>query len=262
MKLYTKLCKEKNQKPEFIKSNIKPNEIFDITKSIRQGEKEFQKKSKSGNFTQKSLYEVIFILIKSICINLTTLKSYEKDDEKAYISVLKLLNTLNKTKTSNEELTKEIEHFSEVDFRLQKRINELQSYEFGRQKESEVSYSTRVGKAILVAGENIKELELVLEATKGKGIDLATLGRIGERQRQRVRLNVSSDQLCFGQEAVNGHGIVLALPSVDAVLYSAAKGEEKGGAALPIDGIALPDQLLSVLAKGTKLSASAGDDGG
>ena len=93
--LYEKLCREKGLVPENLKTNIKPNKIFDITKSLKQGEREFLKKIKSLNYLERGMFELTFNIIKSICVNLITLQTYGKNDDDTYYEILEFLNYLN-----------------------------------------------------------------------------------------------------------------------------------------------------------------------
>jgi len=174
--LYEKLCREKGVQPENLKTNIKPNKIFDITKSLKQGEKEFIRKIKSLNYLERGMFELTFNIIKSICINIITLQTYGKNEDDTYYEILEFLNYLNNKTADIEEIKEFTDSFTEYDYKLTKRINELQTYNYGKQEECEVSFSTRPNKAILVTGENIKELELILNATEGKNIDVYTHG--------------------------------------------------------------------------------------
>ena len=174
--LYEKLCREKGLVSENLKTNIKPNKVFDITKSLKQGEREFQKKIKTLNYLERGMFELTFNIIKSICVNLITLQTYGKNDDDAYYEILEFLNYLNEKTADIDEIKEFTDNFAEYDYKLTKRINELQTYNYGKQEESEVSFSTRPNKAILVTGENIRELELILKATEGKGIDVYTHG--------------------------------------------------------------------------------------
>ena len=55
-----------------------------------------------------------------------------------------------------------------------KKIRKIQEKEYGLQIQSEVSFSTRKGQAVLVVGSNLKELEQILDKFKDKNIDIYT----------------------------------------------------------------------------------------
>ena len=82
--IYKKACKEKNIKPKEIKTNLKLTKNLSITDLIQLGEKEFSKKLKFIPENKRNIYEIIFLILKSICINLVELKSYRLNDNCAY----------------------------------------------------------------------------------------------------------------------------------------------------------------------------------
>lgn len=176
--IYNKICVERNIKPKEIKTNLKLNRKLNITDLIQLGEKEFSKKLKSVSENKRNIYEIIFLILKSICINLVELKSYNLNDNCAYSEILYLLNTLNFPEISEKLLLKKIKKAIEIDYILTRKLYEIRKENFGEQTEAEVSYSTYPNKAILVAGTNIQELKNVLDATKDSGIDVYTHGEM------------------------------------------------------------------------------------
>ena len=158
------------------KTNIKLDKKLDITELIRLGEKEFSGKLKSLSDEKRNLYEIIFLVLKSICINLVELKSFGTDDNCAYTEILYLLNTINFPELSKRILTKKINLAVKIDYGLIKKLYEIKQEKYGEQTEGNVPYTTYKGKAILVAGTNLQELKHVLDATKNSDISVYTHG--------------------------------------------------------------------------------------
>lgn len=175
---YKNVCKTKGIKPKKIKANIKLNKNLNITDLIRLGEGEFSQKLKSLSDEKRNLYEIIFLVMKSICINLVELKSFGIDNNKAYIEILNLLNTINYPEIPKEILIKKINKSTEIDYILSKKLHETKIKHYGYPDEVEVSYTTVPNKAILVAGTNLQELKKVLDATEGLNIDVYTHGEM------------------------------------------------------------------------------------
>ena len=176
IKKYEENCKENNIVPECLKSILKFRQSSDIIKSIQFGEKEFLKKTKSLSTQTRDLYKILFVLAKSICINVLDLESFGIEDETGYISILKLLNSLNTDEPDNdtEKLKSLIEKISITDNALMKTLQKAKEDRYGKQQQYEVSYTTTPGKTVLVVGSNIRELEDILEAFKDKEIDVYT----------------------------------------------------------------------------------------
>lgn len=175
---YKRICKDRNILPKEVKTNIKLNRKLNITDLIQLGEKEFSKKLKTISDEKRNLYEIIFLILKSICINLVELKSFGINDSCGYSEILYLLNTINFPELSSKILIKKINKAVEIDYMLSRKIYEARTNYFGKQTEADVSYTTYPNKAILVAGTNIQELKKVLDATKNKNIDVYTHGEM------------------------------------------------------------------------------------
>ena len=174
IKKYEENCKDSNAVPECLKSILKFKQNTDIIKSIQFGEKEFLKKAKSLSDEVRDLYKILLVLAKSICINILDLESFGIEDSVGYVSILKLLNSLNTDSQDVDMLKSTIEEISDVDNKLMKALQTAKEERYGSQEICEVSYSTTPGKAVLVVGSNIRELEDILEAFKDKNIDVYT----------------------------------------------------------------------------------------
>ena len=174
--LYERICKNNNLNTEKLELQLKLNKKFDLNESIKQGEREFIRKNKLLDQQHRHIYEIMFVLIKNVCINLIQLKSYGKDFEDAYYSMLQVLSTMNYKKSSIESLKKIVQRFTLINYKLTQILHNTEIKTYGKQEPVEVSFSTRPGKAILVSGSNLKELEDVLKATKGSDLDVYTHG--------------------------------------------------------------------------------------
>lgn len=171
--IYEKSCAEIGLEPQYLKSVIKYDKEIDIIKSIQLGEKEFLKKIKQLSQEIQDLYKIVFVVAKSICINILDLDTFEVDSNEGYMMILKLFNSLN-TDFKLEDLKLLIIEATELDNKLMKLLRTKQEERYGKQRVNDVSYTTTPSKAILVVGSNIRELEDVLEAVKNTDIDVYT----------------------------------------------------------------------------------------
>lgn len=175
--LYEKACNKKNVPIETHKSYFKYSKSFDLTDAIRKGEKYFLKQSMSFSQRQKDLYAIIIFLVKSLAIKILELESLGKKDDEAYYSVLNLLNSVSPTEEFSEEKTKDqINKAIETYYNLVKNVFYTQIELYGETGMVDVSFSTYLGKAILVSGTDLKKLELILKATEKTDIDVYTHG--------------------------------------------------------------------------------------
>ena len=171
---YKTLCKEKNVEPELINISLDFNKNIQLSDYIRLGEKEFNKRIKDLSDDIRNLYRMLFIVVKSFCINILTFESYGGILEDEVTKVMETFNLLNSSEKNKEELKNFLLSLSSADCSLMEKIKNIREQNYGEPYETDVSFSTTKGKAILVVGSNLKELEQILDKTKDKNIDIYT----------------------------------------------------------------------------------------
>ena len=169
IKMFNEVCQEKELPDESF-----PDGQTCLNEYIRFGEKKFNKRIQSISTEERNLYNILFILIKSLCINILVLESYNGVSDEYILSVYGVLSLFNSEKSAKEKLRDLILDISEKDCNLMKTISILREEKYGEQEESTVSFSTTKGKAILVVGSNIRELEQILDVFSEKEIDVYT----------------------------------------------------------------------------------------
>lgn len=174
--LYVQLCEKNHQKIAMIKSYLKTSQEFDISNVIRRGEKIYIKRIASYDSEQKIFFDVILFLIKNLCLKIIQIKSYKKNYQKTYHAVLTLLNTMNFNNITNEEVKTIIEDCNAEYSNIVQELSNAQEEAYGERKSVNIAFSPRNGKAILVSGIDMTQLEAVLEATKNRGVDVYTHG--------------------------------------------------------------------------------------
>lgn len=171
---YKNLCKEKNIQFEELKSCQIPDKKTTINEYIRLGEKEFNKRIQTTSNENIILYRILFVLIKSICTNILTYESYNFNADTEIIFVLKILNHLNSPDNTKEFLKELISELAQRDCKLMTKIRNIQENSYGNQREYNISFSTTKGKAVLVVGSNLRELEQILDKLENCNIDIYT----------------------------------------------------------------------------------------
>lgn len=174
IKEYKSVCKGNNIKPEYLDTSNILNKSKNLTDYIRLGEKEFNKRIKKITEDIRNLYKILFIIIKSLCINILKYESCGENANDEIISVMEGFNLLNNPNKTKEELKNFIYTISLKDFELMKKLRNILEKTYGEQREENVSFSTTKGKAVLVVGSNLKELEKILDKTKEENIDVYT----------------------------------------------------------------------------------------
>lgn len=176
--LYANLCYKNNLEAKFLKTEFKHHKEFDIADIIKRGERYYVKKNTELTSEQKNLYDIMILLIKRICIKIIQLKSYDKDYETAYITILTLLNTMNTEKIKISEIRNVIEVCNSEYYKLLKTLYAIQEETYGEREVVNISFAPRTGKAILVSGIDMTQLDAVLKATRDREVDVYTHGMI------------------------------------------------------------------------------------
>lgn len=171
---YVKLSSKKKLKPELLKKTVNISNSTPISKAIAAGEKLFLSRYKKLSIEQKNLVDILEIVIKSCSSNIVNLSEISSFDDSTYHQVLEALNLLNKENLNDKELKLYISNLAKSDFDLQQKICSSLLDKFGKIEKTEVSYSTRKGKAILVSGNNFENLYKILEDTENKNVDVYT----------------------------------------------------------------------------------------
>lgn len=176
--LYQELCKKNESPMKYYKTQIRLNKDFTVSDIVKQGHK-YSNKLKQ-NFTQQQLigFDVILIVLKSICLYMVELQALGVDIDKYYAELLYAIETHRFEGITDEQIVEHIQKVARFDYELVELLFKTRQENYGAFTETDVLMSHKEGKAILVAGHDLKELGLLLEATKDKGIDVYTHGRM------------------------------------------------------------------------------------
>lgn len=175
-KVYAEVSQKRGINPEFFKSHLKVSNSSNMAEVIKKGEKYFIQRNKYYTSEQKNFSDIMFFLIKNICIKIIQIRSFKKDYENAYNTILKLLLglsleniTIKGTKPLIDEGTNEYHNLIKV-------LSDAQEEAYGERESVHIPFAPRTGKAILVSGIDMTQLEAVLYATAGRNIDVYTHG--------------------------------------------------------------------------------------
>lgn len=169
---------ELNSNVDIEREKNKAIELFEetksIVKSIKFGEKIFNRALEEITSEIRDLYNIILVITKSLSINLLDLESFGNESNEAFVMILDLLGRINLEENDVNLLKSKIVDSAKLDCKLMRLIRESQEKLYGKQGIAEVTYSTKPGKAVLVVGSNIKELENILESLKDVDADIYT----------------------------------------------------------------------------------------
>ena len=171
-------CTDLDDNNEFKNEDITSSELFtqteNIIDAIRFGEKILKNAILQFSSEIRDLHQTIMVISRSLSLNMLDLASFEQNYDTEFLVLLDMFNTIGTENVDINTLKEKISNASETNNKTLFKLRNVQEQRYGKQKKSEVSYSTTSGKAVLVAGSNIRELETVLEAVKNKNIDVYT----------------------------------------------------------------------------------------
>lgn len=171
--LYLNLCERNEVKPELLKPFFKHADNFTMEGMLNSASQSIIKQN-SYPKEQKDSFDLMFLLIKNLCLKILQIKSYKKNYEDAYSSIVSLLNALN---FETDSRTKDIiEKATSEHSRITKRLSLAQVDAHGNRQSIVIPFNPKYGKAILVSGIDLTQLQAVLEAVKNKRIDVYTHG--------------------------------------------------------------------------------------
>jgi len=175
-KVYFDICEKNNISPHFLKTHFKRIKDFSLNNGIKRGEKYSQIKNNILTVEQRNLFDIMLMLLKSIYIKAFELKSLGEEPYEICRALASMLNLMNFLDTPAEKIKEVIVENGLIFYNLLNRLIVKKQELYGKMDEKETSFSTIPGKAIMVVGCDIKELEMVLQATEGKNIDVYTHG--------------------------------------------------------------------------------------
>lgn len=176
--VYRELCAKNNVAPNYRKTVIKISDKFNITEAIKQGQKYFTKKESQLDPVVKKKLDILLIVLKSICMYMVELQDLAVNVDVYYKALINALGAVDVENIKERKIEKLIDEYVMIDNELLEKVYESRKAQYGDFISTEVSLSPKIGKAILVAGNNLKELELILQATQDKGIDVYTHGQM------------------------------------------------------------------------------------
>lgn len=174
--IYAELSKKNNIEPTFLKSYFKHTDDLNLAEIVKKGEKYFILRNASYTTEQKNLFDIMLLLIKNTCLKIIQIKSYQKNYEKAYDSILNLLNTMNFENITTDTVKSAIENGIIEYHNIVKILSDAQEETYGQRESVYIPFTPRTGKAILVSGIDMPQLEAVLKAAQKKEVDVYTHG--------------------------------------------------------------------------------------
>lgn len=173
---YSRICKEKNISAKYIKLALKLTPEMGLSDVLTLGHRFISDKNQKMSATQKCYAELLFVAVKSVSLSLVKLFDFDLFDNEPIDNILGALALFNYSTFPVNKAKILITNLAESDLRLWKLREKAQLTSFGKITRTNVSFSTKPGKAILVSGSSLTDLKDILEFTKDEKIDIYTHG--------------------------------------------------------------------------------------
>jgi len=179
MDLYEKACQEANQKPEKISGGLEWKPTDDIETLVARAESISipARKKKLGDDIA-GLQELLTSGLKGTAAyaDHAMILGYEDDDVYAFFH--DALNFLNKEDPTADELVSLCMKCGEMNLKVMGMLDTAHTTTFGNPVPTQVRIHPLKGKAILISGHDLLDLQELLKQTEGKGINIYTHGEM------------------------------------------------------------------------------------
>ncbi len=145
---------------------------------IGQGEKVGVKSDPSVNPDILSLKELLVYGLKGVAAYADHAEILGQEDERVYAFMHEALAATLDTTLGVEELVGLVLKCGEINLRTMELLDAGNTGTYGHPVPTPVPLGAKKGKAILVSGHDLKDLELLLQQTEGKGITVYTHGEM------------------------------------------------------------------------------------
>lgn len=152
---------------------------YTISEILKEGERLLRKKREI--FKDEYIYnlrELLIIALKGIAKYTQHSKNLGFESKKIYDFFLETLYSMGIEYVSEEKLSATLVEAGKIYYEAMCLLDEALISRYGEPSSYRVRITPRKGKAILVSGNNIKDLEGILKATQSKNIDVYTHGEM------------------------------------------------------------------------------------
>lgn len=174
VEFYENLCRKKNLDCQLLQSSQPSSDDMNLIKAIMRGEKQSIKKNTQISSCKKNLYQIMIMMAKTTASVIMKLADYDIDCISERYKTLEFINALNFLNFREDKIARKIIQFAQVSYDLNKLLNETYEEKYSSPTLHNVTFDRIKGKAILISGDNFNDLDILLRATEGTGINVYT----------------------------------------------------------------------------------------
>jgi len=177
--LYEDACKKAGREPEILECPAGGKLATDLAGLVSQGEEvSIEKRRESLGEDVTGLQELLTYGLKGTAAYADHAQILGHEDESVYAFMHEALDFLVKDNPTVAELVAMNLRCGEVNLKVMELLDAANTGAYGHPEPTAVRVEPVAGKAILVSGHDLKDLEELLEQTEGKGINVYTHGEM------------------------------------------------------------------------------------
>jgi hydroxylamine reductase len=157
-------------------ANFTPRDTLDGL--VEQGEQVGIKTDPDANADILSLKELLIYGVKGVAAYADHARILGKSDDAVYAFVHEAMASTSKKDINADELLGLVLKCGEINLRAMELLDEANTGTYGHPVPTKVPLGVKKGKAVLVSGHDLKDLEEILKQTEGKGINIYTHGEM------------------------------------------------------------------------------------
>ncbi|NLJ61201.1 MAG: hydroxylamine reductase [Firmicutes bacterium] len=180
-KLYEDACIEAGKTPEPLKGPAEWTGEEELPKIIEQGKaitEEWRRLAEALGDDRSGLRDLILFGLKGAAAYVDHAQILGVKHEKVYADFHEVLDFLALSDPSMDVLLKTALSTGELNIRAMALLDKANTDAYGDPTPTPVRIASRAGKAILISGHDLKDLEELLKQTEGKGINVYTHGEM------------------------------------------------------------------------------------
>lgn len=177
--MYENVCKKARVEPEDLGGPARWRPESSMQGLIRQGEDiSIDKRKKALGDDITGLAELLTYGLKGVAAYLDHAQILGKEDDKAYAFIHEALDFIAGDGLTIDDLVGMCLRCGEVNIKAMELLDSANTGTYGDPVPTKVRIEPVKGKAILVSGHDLKDLEEILKQTQGKGINVYTHGEM------------------------------------------------------------------------------------
>ncbi len=149
-----------------------------LEEMVKQGEKVGLKADISDNPDVRSLHQILQFGLKGVSAYAHHALILGKKDNDVFAFIYKGLASTRNPNLSADDLVSLVLECGKINLRTMELLDAANTEAYGNPVPTKVPLSAKKGKAILVSGHDLKDLEELLKQTEGKGINIYTHGEM------------------------------------------------------------------------------------